>query len=123
MLTETQDRRRHSLLGLSPTIGHRGGIQYFDGVSAETLATLVEEGFADPDSTQNSSPTIREFLAYMQAHPKVTAHGYIVGWERSDARVSVEGLHSNTTDPEEQIEFLEWNQGADELSRHRSWWD
>ena len=122
MLTEAQDKRRHKLLGLDAD-RNKNQLLYFEGLSAETLATLVEEGFADPDDTQNNSPSIGEFLEYMQAHPKVTAHGYIVGKERSDARVSIEGLHSGTADAEEQIEFLEWNRGADELNRHRSWWD
>ena len=121
MLTEAQDTRRHTLLRLNPTQKH--DIQYVEGVSAETLATLVEEGFANPDMTQNSSPSIGQFLSYMKAHPKVTAHGYIVSRGRSDARVSIEGLHSNADDAEEQIEFLEWNRGADELNRFRSWWD
>lgn len=122
MLTQAQDKRRHSLVGLDAD-RNRTGLSYFDGLSAEYLATLVEEGFADPTMTQNSSPSIGEFLEYMTAHPKVTAHGYIVSKARDDARVSIEGLHSGTSDAEEQLEFLEWNHSADELDRYRSWWD
>ena len=122
MLTKAQDNRRHKLLGLDAD-RNRTGLAYFQGLSADSLATLVEEGFADPHMTQNSSPSIGVFLSYMKAHPKVTAHGYVVSTARDDARVSIEGLHSGTADEEEQNEFLAWNESADELNKNRSWWD
>lgn len=122
MMTKEQDQRRLSLLGMNISDTQRQVLR-FNNLSAETLVTLVEEGFANPDDTQNDSPSVKDFLSYMQAHPNVTAHGYLVGRERSDARVSIEGLELDSDDVHEQIEFLEWNHGADELDRRRSWWD
>ena len=120
--TDEQDARRMALCGVS-RIGF-GGVADFDDLTLATLDTLISEGFADPRDTQNSSPSIKQFRDYMAEHPNVTAHGYLVSNDRDDRRVSIEGLSlAYDATPEEQLDFMEWNHGADELDRFRSWWD
>lgn len=111
-------------------------IKYFNALDVQTLAELLDANFADPEMTQNESPSIAEFYAFMvhcaEKYPEntVTAHGYVIGTEREDYRVSIEGLECR--DPEDKIskdllvEFLTLCKNADELEYKktlRSWWD
>lgn len=105
-----------------------GGTRHYINMPLEILEKLVALKFAEPEETQNDSPSIAEFIEYMKEHPYARAHGYTVGLDRSDYRVSVEGLmQEEHTDRDEEIEFLKFNRSADELdtdpSGFRSWWD
>jgi hypothetical protein len=67
----------------------------FSGMSLECLKELIENGFADPNETQNDSPDIASYVEFLEQHSKyskLTLHGYIITPTRSDVRVSVEGL-------------------------------
>lgn len=72
--------------------GSADNLRHFSNLFAYQLRGLLEEGFIDPLETQNGSPTVAEFLAFMERWPQVTCHGYAVGTERSDYRVTIEGL-------------------------------
>lgn len=124
--------RRAEILGLPAEDADR--FTYFNGLSAEGLRALLDENFASPDDQQNSSPSLAEFLDYMEGHPGVTAHGYAVETSRRDYRVSVEGLNLLRSDlpegadwAEESFDFLEFCRFADEFDhdaeRLNSWWD
>jgi hypothetical protein len=73
-------------------LGVAANIFYFRDVPAEVVARLLAERFMDPDQRQNASPSSAEFLAFMQRHPGVLAHGYATSIEREDYRVSIEGV-------------------------------
>lgn len=94
----------------------KNDIAHYSGLTATGLQTLVDERFADPEETQNESPSIAEFIKFMRKYPKFTAHGYIVSHERSDYRVSVEGV---TTEKEltkdEILAFVDMFRFADEF--------
>ena len=111
------DRRDEIFGGLLDST-NMGGIIHYTGLSASKLKTLIKERFADPDETQNDSPTIQEFLDFMTEYPGFRAHGYIVEKERSDYRVSIEGLEWEDEDEipvQALIDFAEMFRFADEF--------
>ena len=55
---------------------------------------LLNERFLDPEQTQNDSPPARAFVDFMMRCPGVTCHGYVIGPDREDYRVSVVGIAS-----------------------------
>ena len=65
-------------------------------VPLSVMQRLVKEGAADPNETQNDSPSIKEFIDFAEEFQKkfnipVLFHGYQIAL-RDDARVSVEGV-------------------------------
>lgn len=101
-------------------------IASFEGLPLKVLKQLLKLRFADPDETQNDSPSILEFVEYLKANKDATVHGYIVSMDRPDYRVSIEGLHQPSGDKKSIVNFVEFNRGADELDISgvlRSWWD
>lgn len=130
MTKNKDDRRRWEIL--KPVFGDvpnlsPNQIYHFEGLSAATLAKLIDEGFADPDMTQNDSPTIQGILDFLVKNRSFTAHGYVVDMGRSDAGVSVEGVYSDRAAPDEVLRFVEMFRLADEFSirgnRCRAWYD
>jgi hypothetical protein len=92
------------------------GTESFTDLTCEQLGLLVEEGIADPEEAQNEAPTTREFYEYMQAHPALRAHGYVVAFDRSDCRLTIEGLEcQETLPPAEQLDFALAFRYANEL--------
>lgn len=68
-----------------------GGIRRFRGLDAETGQRLIADGYLDPEMRQNNSPVAGEIVAFALEHGG-TLDGYMVSPNRSDARVSIEGL-------------------------------
>jgi hypothetical protein len=83
------DARRAALLGVDTT-DESLGIMRFGGLDGERLRALVEEGFANPETSQNASPPIGAFLAMLTDHPELRVGGYSVPKSRADYRVSVD---------------------------------
>lgn len=106
---------RDKLLGISPGAKYGGGIEYFKNLDAATLSQMVEQGFADPESAQNCSPTVAEFLEFMEAHPDFKAHGYAVSLKRDDYRVSIEGLQGKNIKREDVDDFIQTFRFADDF--------
>ena len=84
---------------LDPVLGRDGfatpGFYRFSNLDAAVGASLLER--LDPgylaEERQNDSPAIGAFLRAVVAHPdRVLAHGYVVGPERCDERIAVEGV-------------------------------
>jgi hypothetical protein len=93
-----------------------GGNRHFRGVSVATLKQLVAHNYADPDGSQNLSPTLGQFIAFLEEFPYVEAHGYAVSPLREDYRVTVEGLeYSAPVSQQLRRKFEEMNGRADEL--------
>lgn len=88
----------------------------YDNLTGDALDTLIKEGFADEDEQQNSCPCIREINAFLHAHPNFTAHGYIVTPERSDYRVSIEGVSGTECCLEDTEDFIRLFRRADDFT-------
>ena len=98
-------KTKEEILGIIGKYGD-GGIEHFNGLSAKSLKELIKLGFADPEDTQNESPSIAEFLKFMEKYHNVEAHGYAVSPNRSDERVSIEGLETKNRKEELSKEFI-----------------
>ena len=101
----------------------------FEELPVDVLKELVKLKLADPEETQNESPTIAEFIEYMEKYSSAKAHGYIISFARDDYRVSVEGITQQATrcDLETRKEFFKFFRYADELDPFseimRCWYD
>ena len=71
---------------------YAGGTRRFDGLSLKKLRRLVELNFIDLEDNQNNSPTVREFIEFMEKYPDYTVMGYTVSIDRDDYRVSLDGI-------------------------------
>lgn len=101
---------------------------HFEGVDVKALKTLMKKRLLEPENTQNDSPTNEQFIKFMEKHPEVTAHGYMVGSRRSDARISIEGLsYKGKVSDKLALAFTKFCRQADELEVEKnylySWWD
>lgn len=115
-LTPKQDARRFEILDLDMPKQWLGGTFQFDSMTAEMGRQLITEGLMDPESSQNYSPTNEEFVQFMEANHEFVAHGYVVSPERSDARVSIEGVRSGVyPDRDSILRFVEMFRSADEF--------
>jgi hypothetical protein len=102
------DARRRQLLGVSDENYSLGLIRIQD-VDADALQTLVDERFANPDTSQNEAPPISQFLEAMTDHPELRASGYLIPPTRPDYRVSLDCLYLPSLEgiDEERQEELE----------------
>lgn len=93
-----------------------GGCRRFSSADVETIRTLMEFGYIDPDDCQNCSPYAGDILAFLESHPCFTAHGYAVSPDRADYRITLEGVElRGTYDSDTFIDFLELFRFADEF--------
>jgi len=69
-----------------------GGVKHFEGMPVDVLKKLIKKGYADPEESQNSAPTIAKFVKFCEKHPEFRLHGYVVDRTRDDTRVSIEGV-------------------------------
>jgi hypothetical protein len=71
-----------------------GDLRHFGGLTvaqAKELLTLLPP--AQADDQQNYSPSFKEFVELGEQYPEMTFHGYVVGPERSDERITIEGFY------------------------------
>ena len=130
-LTREQEVRRDELVfgEAQDWSKSMGGIKRYRDLTVDCLEKLVKEGFADPEETQNDSPTTQEFLEFMQQYPKARAHGYVVSNDREDVGVTVEGLEVDRADVTTKLfrDFVQLCRYADEFNDEEnglySWWD
>jgi hypothetical protein len=101
------------------------------GIPFSAALALLEEHFLDPDDQQNYAPTAGEILEMLALNPRLTAHGYAIGIDRSDYRVTFEGIEG-VVPTEVALDLLIDYGYADERSasmlddRYSSiylWWD
>ena len=73
-----------------------GGCEFFEDLTLDKLGQLLEENFAEPQQTQNNSPTIQEFYEFGQKSQNLGYEpffiGYVVSPDREDYRTSIEGI-------------------------------
>ncbi len=117
-------RKRDALIFGAENVRDRYDIRHYDDMDPDTLRRLVADGYADRDDTQNSAPSIGEFLDATARFPQMRFHGYVVSPEREDYRVSVEGFIAPYS-PDIVNEY----HSADEFTVDptdntvRAWWD
>ncbi len=107
---------------------YKGGVRRFSGLSAKKLQELIDLHLADPGEAQNNSPSIAEFLNFMDSHDGYTAHGYTVDYTRDDCRVSIEGIESpGYCEAQELEDFVAAFRDADDFEastkRMYCWYD
>ena len=129
MLNKDIETRDMLIFGSYEQEKYTGGIRRFEGLSAQTLGLLLKLGFTDPGDSQNGAPAASEMHAFLCKYPDYTAHGYAVGIDRSDYRVSIEGVvkdHGYDSD-RERMDFVRRFRDADELEAGRTrmfcWYD
>ena len=105
---------------------YMGGLRNYRFMKVDLLKQLVEQGFADPETCQNDSPSIQEFIDFLEENEGYTVFGYVISDTRPDYRVSIEGLQKDEpTETKEEIKkFFEFANGASELDIDGyAWWD
>ena len=108
-----------------------GDVCSYHFLSFEGVKKLVEKRYLYLSERQNYSPTVKKWIKFIEENnlqDKIYFHGYIVDNNRSDRRISIEGIQSN-----ENIEFSEnelkhivdFCYGADtfRISPLYVWWD
>jgi hypothetical protein len=119
----TNQKRRDEILGITC----KDDYERFEDINVETLKILLDEKFADPEETQNYSPSIQEFYEFMVKYPEFRAIGYAVGRGRSDYRVSIEGLEGKGKTKQALFDFISEFRNADEFDvdedGQRCWYD
>lgn len=95
-----------------------GEIKHFSKLSLDKLKKLIELNFILLDECQNDSPTTEEILNFMKNYPEYYAHGYTVGLQREDYRITLEGVakDSDFDTDSEKADFLQLFRFADELA-------
>jgi hypothetical protein len=109
-----------------------GGIKRFNDLTLEKLNQLMELGVVDMESTQNDSPSIGEFRAFIMKNTGFVLTGYVVSPGRTDYndgnRVNVDGIQfvgKKKMDKATMEAFVKMFHKADEftLDTGRAWYD
>lgn len=94
-----------------------GGCRSFSDLDVESLKKLIDMDFIDLSEAQNYAPSVEEIYYFMKDHPLVTCHGYAVSPDRSDYRVSIEGIeYCGAVTMEMLVDFVDMFKEADEFS-------
>jgi len=109
---------RDAWLGLQDETWRPGSIKYFGDLPASRMELLITEKFLDPEDAQNDAPSAGEFLEFMQKHPGSMAHGYAVNLDRTDYRISIEGISVASKYVTHQcvVDFVEMCRHADSFT-------
>lgn len=107
---------------------YSGGIRRFENLNLDKLKKLAELNFVELNECQNCSPAIREFIEFIEKYPDYTAMGYVVSIERSDYRVSLDGIEKpfEAESATEKDEFVKLFGNADEFQSYPemyAWFD
>ena len=126
------DDRRYEILNLNKEEA-RGGYLHFENKTLSSIKTLIAEGFLELNGSQNKGPTIAEMLRVAEeiGDGGITFEGYVISAERSDCRITLDGLniHKNNIEASEDLKqtLEKWAESADEVTKFtdsvRLWWD
>ncbi len=101
-------------------------LSYFSHIPVALVRQLVAEGLLDLRSQHSESPSVEEMLTFCSGADEAIwfFHGFTVGPERIDCRVTLEGFESFTAPTPERIEeFLRFNRrGETEVSETGACW-
>jgi len=121
-----EQKRRDEIMELEAS-NYVGGLQKFEALTLEQLETLVKEDFVALTDTKKHKPTVNSFLELMKKYPDVEAHGYVIGADREDYRLIIEGLvFLGKVEENLAIDFKKLCKKADDLRVEKnelySWW-
>lgn len=120
-LTKAEQKERAEILRSGATYKDEDCANYasFDYMSPETARKLMKEGYADPEESQNGAPTFEEMTAFCEKHPGFMLHGYVIGGDRRDARITAEGVQGTAQSIEAMLDFIEMFRHADDCDFNR----
>ena len=120
-LTKAEQKERADILRSGAN--YKGGDQEeyarFSDMSPETARILLEKTYAIASDEQNGSPSFREMLNFCEQLPGFTLHGYVIGGDRGDARITAEGVQGAAKDIDGLFDFVELFGRADECEYDR----
>lgn len=118
------DKRRCNILGIAVPDYKYGGIEPVT-ITLDQLKALLHENLIDPNTQQNNSPTVKEFLEFLKENPSFYAIGYMVSPDRPDYRISIEGVEAKSCTKKELSNFRKMFRLADEYEENppRAWYD
>lgn len=118
-------KRDRIIFGKYEPSEYHGGCRHFDELDIERLEYLLDNHFIDPDECQNLSPTTKEFFSFMQKYPFWEAHGYVTSVDRSDYRITIEGIARENVpdDPEELRAYSKLCGDAEDFQANYCWYD
>lgn len=125
----TKHEKYHARLLAVGVVQHNGGgITYFSSLTGEKARWLLNQGAASSGDCQNDAPSFEEITTFLEAHPKFVGHGYIVLPERSDERITLEGVISEAKlSKTDKDAFTRMFRHADEFELSatfaRAWYD
>lgn len=129
---------------ISPVEKSFGGIIRFDNLTVEQLEEISKVKGVDLYDKQNEAPTLKQFLEFgenvtrfslLNLDGELYYEGYLVDANRSDSRITIDGISienvSVKEDPEDldelKSDFKRFARKADELEIEdnymRAWWD
>lgn len=98
-----------------------GGIVPLD-IDVDTAQELVDEGYLDPSSRQNESPTAAEMIELVDTHGGVL-HGYMVSPHRDDARITLTSFTVCDLSVEEVTNKYHPDTCHQTVDGTHAWWD
>lgn len=122
-------KKRDKILGMNVKWDKKTlGTYRIEQVNLDTLNLLVSNNFIDLEERQNESPSVKEFMQFLEKQPSFRAHGYAVGPKRNDYRVTLEGIliKEKFITKDLKIAFYEFCKEADEIITKGDlwcWWD
>lgn len=107
-----------------------GGVRRFDDLTLLQINELDDLGILDMNESQNDSPTVGEMIDFLKSRKTDGwyVHGYCVSPERSDFRISFEGVGKHSAPSiQDIIDFSKLFRWADEFEVSenglRCWYD
>lgn len=120
VLTASEQEERNKIIRLEANFeAQTDNYAQFSGMTPETARRLISEGYADPNDSQNGAPTFEEMTAFCEAHPGFKLEGYVIGGNRSDARVTADAVRGPAADMDTRRAFSKLFRRADAFSCNR----
>ena len=130
-ITPQQEHERWEILTPGqPIPPYLGGIYRLEGITLAQLRELVAKGYLNLYNQHNDSPQTDEILDFMGNRPHLNA-GIIV-WaphrrdvDTLDGGIVIEELNSTSMEQQHIRELIQFGKdnGANEISSRRIWWD
>ena len=107
-LTKAEQKERADILRSGANYKGKDYEDYshFDSMPPETARLLMKKTYAVASDAQNDSPTFREMVEFCEQHPGFMLHGYVIGGDRDDARITAEGVQGTAKDIDGLFDFV-----------------
>lgn len=121
-----EKRRDEIIFGTYDPSKYVGGIRHFQEMTRETLHQLIDEGFVNTTMTQNNSPSIQDFVDFIDANDNYVVAGYVIAEKRKDYGVSIDTIKrtKKITSAKDKKALAEFAQHASAFDpKGYAWWD